>query len=274
MACGKSIISHFKWDTTPLPVIPGVRTPKQPKAWSDKSKWMSELVVVHPNGKVEIDEAYDGYYNMNGKRLPLGSAKNAPFSVFHKECWGKSGKPGYVGEAEHAEDQGWFLREPRSKPKAMGEDKARRRENYKKQKELDNEISSDNLSKTEALSRSAYQALESKTGVSNYNEIGTMYLEGVGSRAGQFHFFVLWEDQDTGLFVGASAYGKLANPAGVKAVEIARGEVLGKVEGKLGTKYRAKVKKYPVEKKRFARLDDGFVRRPSPITRPMRRLYY
>lgn len=259
-ACGKSIISHLKWDE------------RNRDRWSDKSKWMSEMVVIFPNGKVEIDEAYDGYHNINGRQLPIGD-DSAPFSVFHKKCWEKSGKPGYVGEANYAEDQGWFLRgEPRSKPKAMGEDQARRRENYRKQTEVEKEIESGAISQGDALSRAAYQALESKTGVSNYTEIDTMYLEGVGSRGGQFHFFVLWEDTDTGLFVGASAYGKLANPAGVKAVEIARNEDLSKVERKVATKYRSKVKKYPIEKKRFARLDGGFVPARCPLNRPVRKV--
>jgi hypothetical protein len=123
---------------------------------------------------------------------------------------------------------------------------------------------------TYELSRAAYRRIELQTGVTDYYEIDTSYLGGVGSRAGRFHFFVLWEDKDTGLIIAASAYGKLENPAGIKAVEIARGKDLAKVEGKLESKYRAKFKKYPIEKRRFAQLDGGgFVRMKSPITRPI-----
>jgi hypothetical protein len=87
--------------------------------------------------------------------------------------------------------------------------------------------------------------LKWKLGLSNPKVEWEKLLEGTGSRSGQYHFFAVYFDPETEEYVGANAYGRFGKSP--KSVQIARGPVLKKVEGKVNTKMRAKERKgyYP-----------------------------
>ena len=102
--CGKSIVSPY--------------SPKQ-------IDWMNKITMVMDTGEV-IQGEYDGYGNIynrtdehrwgdnwdideNAESICLDNEHQATF--YHTACYEESGKPGFQGQNDSANDQGFFLDE-------------------------------------------------------------------------------------------------------------------------------------------------------------------
>ena len=76
-----------------------------PMATNEVNRWMSEGIVIYPNGNVHCGE-YDGYGGLGGFRdegLENGS-------VYHKDCHSALGFPlEFAGKSDISHDQGWFF---------------------------------------------------------------------------------------------------------------------------------------------------------------------
>jgi hypothetical protein len=197
-----------------------------------KQAWMTDAVAIPEGGKL-IKGEYDGYGKVGSKRLNYQDN----ISCWHEACWKKSGSPGYTRPSQNADDQGWFF-EPRKylsasptgrdtappehlkRPEDEGEDMSRWSDHQKIRKEL---MWKFEIKDPKVLWESIMVGLEC-------------------NRTSQYHFFVLWQDKDTGEYVGGNAYGSFGNSP--KSVLLMRDADQGKVEKKVKSKMRSKSRKY------------------------------
>jgi len=197
-----------------------------------KQAWMTDAVAIPEGGKL-IKGEYDGYGKVGSKRLNYQDN----ISCWHEACWKKSGSPGYTRPSQNADDQGWFF-EPRKylsasptsrdtappehlkRPEDEGEDMSRWSDHQKIRKEL---MWKFEVKDPKVIWESIMVGLE-------------------GNRTSQYHFFVLWQDKDTGEYVGGNAYGSFGNSP--KSVLLMRDADQGKVEKKVKSKMRSKSRKY------------------------------
>lgn len=87
------------------------------------SSWMQSVVVYLKDGRF-FQGAYDGY-----GRLDTGTGElelmDCEFTAYHQRCWRLLGRPkGFVGQAGHAQDQGFFTDFHPAKPQTRAELKA------------------------------------------------------------------------------------------------------------------------------------------------------
>lgn len=82
-----------------------------------------------------------------------------------------------------------------------------------------------------------------KFGLKNTTMVFSQILVGrYGRRTSQYHFFAIYEDHDTGEFVGGNAYGTFGKPP--KSVQLARDADLKKVKRKVQSKINKKLGDY------------------------------
>ena len=72
-------------------------------------EWHNQCVAALKNGSLLIGD-YDGY----GRILDIDcntiveDLYEFDFTMYHKQCWIENSKPGYISQAQSAQDQGYF----------------------------------------------------------------------------------------------------------------------------------------------------------------------
>jgi hypothetical protein len=70
--------------------------------------WSREVVVLTPDGD-RVSGRYDGYGRVDGAAGELELLDAEPFSLYHRLCWERAGRPGFTAASPDARDQGYFF---------------------------------------------------------------------------------------------------------------------------------------------------------------------
>ena len=107
-------------------------------ATSDKSEWMTKVVVVYQNGD-RLSGTYDGYGHLGGDDMSL---EGEPYrSMYHKACFTLLGEPAFSAPSKCAKDQGYFVEDTEiSEPKTPEDLSALKAKAEEQQKMWDEEV--------------------------------------------------------------------------------------------------------------------------------------